>query len=1150
MGIAVCPAAMSGRLLSRAKVIFAVTILSLGLGLLTQAQTFTGAVSGRVVDSQQARIPEASVTLRSVERGFERRTTTNPQGEYAFELVSPGKFTVRAEASGFAATIVTVEVVVATPVRADLILGVQSLKQEVKVLGENGVSVQTESAGLGQTISSRQISELPSLTRNPYDFLAIMPGANLSNDGRGVGLAPYGSNGGGKSGGIALNGQRTVSGNFLLDGGENNDTFVSAPAQSVPLDSIAELNVQTNHYSAEYGRNAGFTANVVTKSGTQQFHGSLYDYIRNSALAANTYNNNANGLPRPVFNRHQFGGTLGGPVRKANLFFFVAVEPILVRSSAPNQFFVPTPQLLAISSPGTQAIFQRYPLPGNLSSTNESQRTVCPFGVSCTQAHTGFVTIPAFASTFRTGQQDAGAGPPQNTVLASGRVDWMIDEKTQFFVRYAFQNDNQFPIVLQPYSSQLDQSNLTRNQNIALNLIRSWSANLATESRIVYNRVLFSNPLVPQPSIPAFRINNEGRTTLPSGSIVLGGPQNLYQFFQTATWVHGHNTLKFGGQYVQLRDNRTGGFSGIGDAEFKDVQGFVNGILAFYQIAIDPKGHYPGETVDPPFGPPSFTRHYRYNEPALFIEDTWRITSRLTLLPGLRWEYFDVFHSPGAEHPLDSNFYLGAGSNYLQQIANGRFLRTVDAPGDLQGHFYLPDFKNFAPRFGLAYDLTGDGKTVFRGGVGVFYDRMVGFQLFNAFVNPPSYSVTSLTNVPVTPALLSNQYAAFSNQPIVMNRSSTKTPAQNFRPAYTVEWNATFERELAGNLVASISYVGGSGTRLYSADNINRRGSGGLLDPSCITTRFASDGITPLGPLYKNCLRLNPNVTSIVIRGNEGHSTFHALELKLDSRYLSRWGVQFGVNYTLSHSIDNASTSIGGDPLTAPANQAPRFLAAFEPSLDRGSSDFDQRHRIAANLIWDIPLGQNSKTWQGRYLLGGWEISGLLSYQTGQPFSIFDSGAPDFQDATGRPRLTGKQPNRVALIPDAVSPNAFLYVPINQVYDPATNVCMANTAPFACEISVNGPFNGVISRNTYRRPGTYYQDTSLLKSISLPREGMKLQFRVELYNLFNHPNLYLNAGTNDVNSVNFNPSFGQSVPGVTASFQDSRQIVLALKLIF
>jgi hypothetical protein len=259
--------------------------------------------------------------------------------------------------------------------------------------------------------------------------------------------------------------------------------------------------------------------------------------------------------------------------------------------------------------------------------------------------------------------------------------------------------------------------------------------------------------------------------------------------------------------------------------------------------------------------------------------------------------------------------------------------------------------------------------------------------------------------------------------------------------------------------------------------------------------------------------------------------------------------VQFGVNYTLSHSIDNASSSIGGDQVTNP-NQAPRFLDAFWPGLDRGPSDFDQRQRIAANFIWDIPLGRNSDNWRDRYLFGGWEISGLLSYQTGQPFSILDSGAPDFQDSTGRPRIIGSQPSLATLLPDAVSPNNFLYVPINQVYNPATNVCMANTAPFACEISVNGPFNGVISRNTYRRPGTYHQNTSLLKNIPLPREEMKLQFRVEFYNLFNHPNLYVNAGTSDVNTSNFTPKVGLTIPGVTASFADSRQIVLALKFIF
>jgi hypothetical protein len=1111
-------------------------IASLGLALPAEAQTFTGSVAGRILDPQQAAIPNALVVLRHVESAFARQTTTNRRGEYAFELVPPGKFTLHAEAPalGFAAATANVEVFVASRVRADLLLGVQSVKQEVEVLGESGVAVKTESAGLGHAITARQLSDLPSLTRNPYDFIALMAGANPTRDGRGVGFA--------------VNGQRSVSGNFLLDGGEDNDTFLAAPAQSVPLDSIAEVNVQTGHYTAEYGRNSGFIANVLTKEGGNHLHGSLYDYFRTSSLAANSFGNNARDLPRPVFNRHQFGGALGGPIRKGGLSFFFSVEPILVRSTGSNVFRVPTPQLLAISSPGTQAIFQRYPLPYDLSSTDVTTIVVCPFGVSCDpKTHAGFVTLPGFASTTRAGPQDAGAGPPQNTILSTARLDWAVDARTQLFGRYAFQNDKQLPTVNQPYSSLLDQSTLLRNQNVTLNLIRNWSAVFATESRLVYNRVLYSVPRTPPSPIPAFSII-DSLATLPSGSSEFGGPQNLYQFFQTATWVHGQHTWKVGGQYVQLRDNRTWGIGSIADAQFWDPQGFVDGTLAFYSIALDPKGHYPGETVEPPFGPPSFTRHFRYNEPALFMQDSWRITSRLTLLPGLRWEHHGVLHSPGAEQSLDSNFYLGAGSSYQQQIANGRFLRTVDAPGDLQGHFYQPDFKTFAPRFGFAYNLAGQGKTALRGGVGVFYDRLVGFQLFRVFQNPPSYGVTTLTNVPVTQALLANQYAAFPDEPLLMNQGDTRAPAQNLRPAYSVIWNATLEHEVLGKMVASVSYVGASGARLYSVDNINRPGSGGLLDPTCITTRFASDG-SQLGPLYTGCPRLNPNVSSIVNRGNAGHSAFHALQVKLDSRYLSSSGLQFGVNYTLSRSVDNASTTIGGDPVTDD-NQGPRFLDAFQPSLDSGPSDFDQRHRIAANLIWDIPLGRNATSWPVRYLLGGWELTGRVSYQSGQPFSIFDSGAPDFQDTKGRPRLIGNQPSPVAPRPNTNAPNTVLYVPINPVYDPATSICMAGTAPFACEISVNGPFDGVIPRNSYRRPGTLYQDASIIKNVSLPRGGMRLQFRAEFYNLLNHPNLYINAGTNDVAVASVTRRDGHSVPGVTASFADSRQIVVAVKLLF
>ena len=279
----------------------------------------------------------------------------------------------------------------------------------------------------------------------------------------------------------------------------------------------------------------------------------------------------------------------------------------------------------------------------------------------------------------------------------------------------------------QPYSSSLDVPVSARNQNIVLNLIRTWSPVVTTETRVVYSRVVGdperlggNNPSVPQPSFPNFFIQDEG-VQLPAGTPPSEGPQNFYQFFHAVTVIHGHHTLKLGGQFVQLRENISFGLDvgEVADASFKNVQGFVNGVLDSYSIAVNPKGVLPGGFVDPPFDPPSFRRHYRYNEPAIFITDTWKITPRISLTPGLRWEYFDSLHSPGAERALDSNFYPGAG-NALEEIATGQFLRTVDAPGALRGRFYRADYKNFAPRLGVAIDIFGDGKTVFRAGGGNF----------------------------------------------------------------------------------------------------------------------------------------------------------------------------------------------------------------------------------------------------------------------------------------------------------------------------------------------------------------------------------------------------------------------------------------------
>lgn len=327
---------------------------------------------------------------------------------------------------------------------------------------------------------------------------------------------------------------------------------------------------------------------------------------------------------------------------------------------------------------------------------------------------------------FQSGNLNVGAGSPQNSVLASGRIDYNIDSNTQVFGRYSIDHGDFFAPLSLPYDTSLNQEEAVRSHNLLLNLTRIWSKNLVSESRIVYGRS--SDEAAATPNDGYFPIFNNvpgefGSITLPSASEAFGGVQNLYQVYHTMTLAKGSNTFKFGGQYVHIRDNSIGvALLQRAVGAFGTLQKLIAGQMD-YLLPFDPKGAVQAQNIAPPFNLPSIQRHFRYNEFSFFVQDTWKVSPRLTLTPGLRWEYFGVLHSPDNEKTLDANFYYGPGNNPFERIANGTFARTSDAPGKYKDHFYLPDYKNFAPRFGFAYDLNGDGKTVLRGGAGAFYDR-------------------------------------------------------------------------------------------------------------------------------------------------------------------------------------------------------------------------------------------------------------------------------------------------------------------------------------------------------------------------------------------------------------------------------------------
>jgi hypothetical protein len=1094
----------------------------------------TATLTGRVTDSLGGVLFGAQVEATNVETNTTFRVKTNHQGLYRIPNLAPGYYRVIVRMFGFRTMVkpgikLHVQDVIGLNFSMQIGSAISSITQE-----EGVPLIQAETGMQSATVNQLAITDLPSLTRNPYDFVTLSAGAAPTSLSRGIGFA--------------INGQPAESSSFLLDGSENNDSYNSGPGQLVPLDVVEEYRLMTHNYTAEYGRNGGFIANVVTKSGTNELQGVAYYFNRNSVLAANTYENNARGIPRPVFNRHQLGSAFGGPIYRDKIFFFGAIEPILVRSAATLSYYVPTPGLLAVSSAGTNALFRRFAVPSKLSQTDVSIRTVCPFGRGCGSTITsGFVTIPAFAATSRTGPVDAGAGVPQNTVLWTGRLDYTMSDRSSLNVRYAYQDSDQFATVSQPYSSTLDQPFFVRNQNITLNLTRFWSGNFYSESRGVFNRVFQQSPSAPLDNFPSFTITGDtisGSTrslSLPSGRNAFGGSQNIYQFYQGANWIKGTHNLKFGWQHLHLRDNRVPTevpATRSNQGEFRDLQGFVDGFLTSFQISLDPKGHIPGELLPPPFGPASVRRHYRFNDWAGFFQDSWKISPRLTVSPGLRYEYFGAGHRTGSEKHQDASFYYGAGNSVIEQIANGRLLRTTDAPEPYRNHYFLPRRRNLAPRLGMAYDLTGKSQTVLRLGAGIFYERLPGFAFEN--LNPPALSITRLEGVSLTPSLIENPYSLFPVSTVPVPVSAITHLDQNLKTAYTAQWNLTVEHELTRSFVTSVAYLGARGNGLYRVLNVNRIASGQIV-----------------GRPGERLFNRGAGITTI---SNQADSSYHALQARVDSPNFHNLGLQFGANYTWSHSIDTASALLFDD---IPGIGSGFPLDAFNPYLDKGSSDHDARHRLVTHFIWQVPFARPAGKYQ-KLLWSGWEISGILSFQTGQPFSLRDGRVPDrdIGDNT-RPRVTGNPPDELrdgGIVADSRTPNAFLILPLNSVRRPDGS-CLEQAAPFACQQSVNGPFIGMLGRNTFRRPGTHFQNVAFIKTFSLPglagREGMKLQWRAEFYNLLNHSNLYYKGDTGNVAAPSFNTSNGNSVPGVVASFgtpdrlpQEARQVVIAVKLIF
>lgn len=1122
------------------RVIMLVLALSMSLiGASAFGQAETGQISGKVTDPQGALVKGATVTVKSVDTGTSASATTGDDGTYSVTNLKPGLYDVTVKATGYADNTQRVQVTVGSITTVGTAMAIQAVTSAVNVtIAEAGIAVNTTNQEVSNVVSSTQLRELPTLTRNPYDFVALSGAVATDvngSTGRGVG--------------VAINGQRAASTNILLDGGENVNTFTASIGQTVPLDAVQEYRVIQNNFSAQYGRATGGIVDVATRNGTNELHGTGYEFNRVSRLASNGFDNNANGVPRPHFTRNQFGYSVGGPIKKNKMFFFSSTEWTRVRSTTDIINVVPTPQLIAASDVATRNFFAGFnlarPINGAIFTAGQVKANVDPLGTATGAFFSLPNSTPAFGETRFSVPSDVGAGLPQDTWQTVARVDYNFSSRTQLYGRFAYDHKTFAPgsINFSPYSGY-DTGERDKNQNWNLSLVHNFSPRFTTATKLIFNRLFQIQPLGTQPVSPTLylvgspftRLNNRllslpGYSQFtPGNAIPFGGPQNVGQVVEDASFNRGKHQWTFGGAFVYLQDNRAFGAyqnatEQLGTNKVTGLNNLVTGNLALFQAAVFPQGKFPGDTLTLPVGPPDFTRSDRYKDWNAYVNDSWRYTPRLTVNLGLRYEYYGVQHNN--DPTKDSNFFFGSGNNIFERIRNGS---VQTAPNSPVGGLWAPNKNNFAPRLGFAYDLKGDGKTSIRAGYGIAYERNFGNVTFNVIQNPPAYAVVALNagvDVPSLSVTLNNAGPlGGSSGTKVLPVSSLRYVRQDIKTARAHFWSTTFEHELFQGTVLSLGYNGSRGFNLYSIENLNRVGFGTTYLGSRVARPAAIGGTAD---------RLNGQFGNINGRGNGGHSRYNAFVASLESSNFRKHGalnfegLQFTARYTYSVARDNLSSTFS----ESNANFNLGLLDPFNPSLDYGYADFDVRHRFVSSMNWNLPWAKGRSGF-AKHALGGWTLSGIFLYRTGLPFTLFD--CTNQRTVCMRAELNGPVTythNSTGTFLDTSQLQTGLYITRNGDVE---------VGPYPADMS---------RRNAFRGPHFWNIDGGIYKSFSLT-EKVKLQLRGEVYNVFNHANQYIIPDSLDVEgggSVTSCRACGSAITG-TSFPTDRRNVQFAAKIIF
>ncbi|MFZ0686850.1 MAG: TonB-dependent receptor [Terriglobales bacterium] len=1143
-------------------------LLGILFGLLLTAipvfgQAEAGSISGTVKDPTGAVIAGATITIKNLANGSERNSKTGSTGEYLIPGITPGHYQVDITSEKFQTYRTSVEVTVGSVSTVDAQLTVGQSSAVVEVIGGAATEVNTQTQELSQLIDSQQLAQLPSLTRNPYDFVAVS--GNVSNGdstsngaGGGQELSSRGVN-------YSINGQRESGTEILLDGVENVSVFGASIGENIPLDGVQEYSIVTNNFSAEYGRASGGVVNVTTKSGSNAFHGSAWEFNRLSNYTANTYNNVVNDLPKGSYTRNQFGFQVGGPIIKNKLFASESTEWTRVRSSSSQSQEIFDPAFIAYLPANAQAYFTSYgggALPSSgVAATVDQINAASPGFIGLVN---GTTPIPGSTPVFDTVNFNVpfndGGGSPQNTYTLVGRVDYNLSEKTQMFFRMGKERDFFLPGT-GSYSaySQYDVGSLNANQSYLYSISHTFSPTLLNNTKLSFTRfnsidsfnasltnvpnLMFVQPVDPATNgtIQMPGLFNAGEPGL--GGLPFGGPQNTIQLEHDLSWTKGKHNMRFGGQFTYIQLNVAyGAYAqaveelGLHPADsmsdLLNTAGNAGGSqLVAFTARVNPNGAVPcpnnpwGEligtqpdgsnacpadsVVTPPLTSAVYGRSYRYKDWAVYAQDSFRFTPRLTINYGLRYEHYGVQHNNKPN--LDSNFYFGSGSTLEEQVRNGG-IQIADKSSI--GQFWKPSWGTFAPRVGFAYDLFGDGKSSVRGGFGISYERNFGNVTYNASFNPPASAVISDVCVANSTAC---QYNVTNNDlgPLGLPGPSSnlppvelRMPDPNIHTAQTQFWSLSLQREVARNTVVEVGYSGAHGVHLYDIENINQYGAGQqyLGDPlittpdpatgaTCGFLNFSTGGLEcPTQP--------NSQFAAINMRGSLGSSSYNAMNVKFQTQNLHNTGLSLVANYTWSHSLDDESSTFS-DSLQGGSGYIGSlgYTDPFNPKLDWGPSDYDVRNRFVVSPIWETPWFKSGKGIENQ-VLGGWSLVGIFTARTGVPFSVYDYTNVEIGYTVPRFIPATTPDYHVSHNPQNLGGNNFqgLVLPL-----PAAEV------PFNSELGYSdlGPFpSNMTGRNAFRGPGAWNLDTALGKKFKIT-ERFGMEFRAEGFNVVNHHNMYV-----------------------------------------